>query len=814
MIRLLIALFLLTNAAHAQNQNGAVSVDNIYEVSDFSDGLKSHVSPYLISKGGAKTAQNVRINSRFGNIAKRPKMLQLSACRSSAVKSLFRYYKSDSTKYTIQTSSTYMDAVADGTGSCTNLTTGLSDSKRWSWVTYKDIAIGSNGTDRMKKWDGASTTTSNTDGARTAGDLIADLGAPFAELNTGSNLDASSWYQYKVAFYDGTTYKFSNARSNPILTGSSIRDITLTDIPIGPSGTTSRVIYRTEGKASRAAVIADTSFYKVATISDNATRTYNDAVSDATLLADAAPTWATVSGGLNVSPPYARFLLIHKERLFAGNDPSGTISGKSTIYWSDSLNPDYFNTASDYELVRPDDGDQLTVMKNILGRIILGKENSWSYFYTDADTSAGWSISAPYSFIGCVAPFSAVNSTAGILYLGRFGIYSFNGQSSELISDSVTDHVRDMLETNLDDAAAIFNDNQYLLTYTSKASGAAYNDRVLVLDLARNAYAEDTKNIDSWAAFDSGTDFGAVYSGSSSTDGKVFAHSGSFDDLIYRYKTQFDSGTPDSVYIGGTQEEPYVTLGWDKTWTTVTGAWNSQGSKTWMVKALTGTWTSPAIQVNATAYDKIYWNESLGSNGNVTFAIKSASTEGGLSGASWSSEFSDPSGSDISGLTANTWVQIRATLTSSVYTETPELYLEDSFVFHMTYTREASSGESSILSVWESGYSDLGSGDRPNRIKEVQVYYEGTAGTMNVEFENDQGTAYDFDIDLSVVPSSSSTDQYYGNSTEKIYVHIPSVTNSWIGRKWKYKISETGSTPWKVNRVVIRTDTNQYVVMK
>src|SRR3990167_7368747 len=122
-----------------------------------------------------------------------------------------------------------------------------------------------NGFEQPIKYDAKTDVTDNTDGHRTASDAVAELGAPFAELNTGSNLDASSWYQYKVAFYDDTTYSYSDARSNPILTGSSVRDISLTDIPLGPTGTTERYIYRTEGNASRAAVVADTDFFRVTT---------------------------------------------------------------------------------------------------------------------------------------------------------------------------------------------------------------------------------------------------------------------------------------------------------------------------------------------------------------------------------------------------------------------------------------------------------------------------------------------------------------------------------------------------------------------
>lgn len=794
-------------------QNTAVKVDHIYEISDFSGMLKSHISPYLIPKNAAGQALNVRGNTTFGGIAKRERMRTLSDCRASAVKSLHRYYKSDDTKYLIQTASTMMDYIDDSSGDCTALATGLSDSKRWSFVTYKDVAIGTNGTDNVKKWDGL-TTTGTADGARTANDLITDLGAPFAELNAGTNLDNGAWYQYRVAFYDGSVYKYSTARSNPILNGAPNRDIRLTDIPLGPSGTTSRIIYRTEGQASRAAVVATSDFKRIATISDNSTRTYNDAISDATWAADSAPTWATVSAGTNVTPPKAKFALIHKDRLFLANDPSGAVSGRSTLDWSDILNPDYFNTASDYELIRPDDGDEITGIFNLYGILTIAKTNTWQKFYTDEATSTNWSISSPFSFVGCAAPYSAKNTISGIIYLGRHGLYIFNGQNSELISDSVTDVTRDILETNFNEVAGMYNNNQYFMAYTSDDAGSGFNDRVLVFDMVRNSYVLDTKNIDSWVAFEGVDDFGTLYSGSSATDGEVSAHSGSFIILNYRYKSQFEAGTRDSVVYGGTEDEPFVSLGWDETWATAAGVWSGQGSSTWQVEETPGYWYSPIVQVDAASLDKLFWNEELGSAGDVTWAVRTGASSGAVSAASWSSEFSNPAGSDISALTANTYIQFRAKLTTSDFSVTPYLVWENSFVMKMTYAKEGLTGETSVLSLWQSGMTDMEAGEYPKRIKEIQVYYEAADATLNLAFENDQGVGQNFDIVMSTDPDASTTDTYFGNDVENIFTWMPPVANVPVGRKWRFTITETGTNEWKINRIVVRTDVNNYVTFR
>lgn len=787
-----------------------------YEITDFSKLLQSHVSPYLTGKGSAVKAFNVRANKEYGALVKRDKRLLYSQCRTAPVKSIHRYYRSDNTEYTLATSSTFLDYVDDD-GNCTELKSALTDGKRWAWVTYKDIAIGTNGSDSPIKWDGESTTTANTDGARTAGDLVADLGAPFAELNTGTDLDASSWYQYRIAYYDGTTYSYSEARSNPILTGSSVHNITLSDIPLGPSGTTQRIIYRTVGDASKAAVLADTSFYRVATISDNSTRTYNDAISDATILSDTAPTWATVSAGTDATPPKSRFGVIHKEKLFLANDPSGITSGKSIIYWSDTLNPDYIDVNTDYELIRPDDGDEITFITNLLGILTIGKTNSIQKIYTDNSDDSQWVVSDPFTFIGCVAPYSMANATTGIIYRGRHGLYMFNGQRPELISDVVTDHIRDALETSIGDMVGAYHDNQYLLAYTSKETGAADNDRVLILDTVRNAYAIDLINVDSFVVFDSNDDFGELYSGSSTTDGKIFAHSGTFSGLQYRYKSELEGGTIDSVLIAGIESSPFMELGWGVTIDSATYAGVTLDSAVYASGTIdrpstTGYWYSPVVQVSANNYDKLYWNEDLGSFGDVTFAIRSASSSAGVDSATWSSEVSDPSGSDLSGFTANDYTQLRATLSTTDITTTPQLYLENFFVIKMSYNRSGAAGaESSILSLVESGWDNFGD-ERPKIIKEIQVFYTGDTGTLTIGYDNAKGSVdASFDIDLTVNPTASSQDHYFGTEGEKIFVHYPSLTNQPSGRNWKFTITDNGIEEWKIRKIIVVFDQQPYV---
>ena len=160
-------LFLATNVC-AQHTN-------VYIIDDFSKLLQSHVSPYILPKNAASVARNVRGNDEYGSLAKRPTLLDYCSLGNFSVTSLHRYYKSDDTKYLLGTGSSYIVKGDDDGGSATVLRDQLTSGARWDWVTYKDKAIGCNGTDNCQKYDGHTQTTANTDGSRSENVLTADL---------------------------------------------------------------------------------------------------------------------------------------------------------------------------------------------------------------------------------------------------------------------------------------------------------------------------------------------------------------------------------------------------------------------------------------------------------------------------------------------------------------------------------------------------------------------------------------------------------------------------------------------------------------
>ena len=661
-----------------------------------------------------------------------------------------------------------------------------------------------NGTDDAHKWDGLASATANTAGHRTTGYLVADLGAPFAQLLAGSNLDASKYYQYKVAFYDGTTYSYSNARSNVILTGSTVRDVTLTDIPLGPTGTTARYVYRTLDNASVAAAEANDTFYKIATISDNSTTTIADAMADGTADDDAVPTWTTVSAGTNVTPPKGKYATIHREKLFI----SGNSTYPSDIYWSENFLPDYFDP-EDFEQVRPDDGDEITFMKVFLGILTIGKTNTIQKIYTDgADTT--WTISSPFSFVGCYAPYSAQTTPKGIFYLGRDGLSRFTGQYSNLASDAVTPEITDILVSNYEESFGYYFNGNYYLAYTSQAAGGTDNNKVLVYNLTRDAYSIDTKAINVFEAFDSGDDIGMLYHGSSETDGYVYVDDGSTKFISTRLKSDFDLGTFDDARAIGTESNPELEISWDITIDEAVGTidTHSYGASAIIDRPDTdGTWTSQIYNINARELEKMQWHENLENNvGDVTFQVRCAAASAGIAAASWSTAVTTPSGSDLTGLTADNYCQVRSNLSTTDITVTPNLYKKGNYVWKMYYQEAGSTSEPAFTSEYRSGWLNFGVPGYKKLITRIKVYYQGDTGSLTFNFRNDQDDVdRTFTIDLTVNPSASIEDRYEGDLTYKVFTHKPSENeasdNGPTGEFWQYTITENGTDEWTVYSV-------------
>lgn len=763
LLNLILCFCFITNA-FAQELQKNLS----YIFDDFSGGLATKLSILQIDKKYSDIAENIRFDSSLKALTKRDKILDYgTASDSNPILGMHRFYLNDGSKVLLTNYSNKVSKGNDSTGIFTDILTLAQADRKWQWLTWHNIAIGTDGYNQPVKYDGISSSATY-------------LGTVLA-LDAGTGAGPNGSYTYKVTCYTASTEYSLGVASNTVIVSN--KDINLSMIPICPDtivGVTvvGRKIYRTEASGSSYKLLSN------GTIANNTAVTLTDSDADAALGAVLNPTATYVV-------PKGRLSVIHKNRLWLANDPDNP----SRIYYSEDSSHDFFLPDAYFD-IRQSDGDSITFVKNVLGKLTIGKNNTIQKIYTDGDDpAADWEISDPFSFVGNHAIYSAVNTPIGLVYLSNNGIYSFNGQYSELLSDQVTPEIRDISSSNIVNVWGEYFKNSYYLSYTATSTGSSTNNRVLVMDMISKAFSIDTLSINVFHVLRSGNDVEVLYSGSSS-NGKIYAHSDATKEIVHRRFSDFTGTFTDSRYIplesGGDSESPILEIARIGTIDSLVGTIDSligsidRGS-------LSGNYISQALTLNANRLDKLYWNEVLPTSGsNVTFAIRTATSDSALSSASWSSEFSDPSGSDISTVTGNVVGQYRISMTTDTYEQTPNIVKANNYNIKMTYNISGGSSESAVILRYRTGWLDFGAPGYKKTLRKIYVYYQGESeGTFTIQFENYEGNTDTFTIDQQQYPSEYTA--YFANG-------------AFTGELLRMTIQESSLNDFKIRRIQLVYD--------
>jgi hypothetical protein len=737
-LSILLILGLLATPAIGQE----AAKNRIFVMNNWSGGLATKLSDQTTNPKYAQIAENIRLDTRLGSITKRPQLFTFGTAVTATepITSIHRLYLSDLTKKLIVTQGNDVNIANDVTGVFTSILALATADYRWKWVTWHNLAIGGDGYNNPIKYDG---TTATYLGTCAGIDSAAGTGP------------VAGTYTYKVTFYTTTPvgYEVSfNVASAPVVNGVGDHDISLTQIPIGPTtylGETvvGRKVYRNKLADQTHWFLLSTT--TVGIIANNTATTLTDTDTDAELTATTYPTTITWT------PPKCKFWVVHKNRLFGAN----TTANPSRVFYSKDGSHDLFETAIDYRDIRANDGDEVTGLFNLLGILRIPKTNTWQSMYTSGDDpDQDWSISDPLSFVGCDAPYSAVSTPRGIIYLSksRNGIYVFNGQASQLVSEIVTPVISDILSSNLNNVTGEYNNNLYYMAYASTAIGGSVNNKILVYDAVGNSFTIDTLNINTFCSLSGGTD-GGVLVGGASDSGKVYQFSSVSKEVIHKISSDF-SGTFDDTRIipiiaGGDLSNPTMELAWDLTINNMTGTFNANAGV--IDRPDTGgTYISPVMNTqSASAYDKIYWNESLASGEDVTMAIRSGSTSAACTGAAWSAtEYTSAGGSDISGVTANEYTQYRLTLSTGAITTTPTVNTLGGYTVKLKYNTVGTAAESAVALHWQTGWLDFSAPGYIKTLRKIIVTHAGTSGTLTLRFTNEYGEFDEFNINLSTNP--------------------------------------------------------------
>ena len=767
-------LFIFVNNSYAQESQKNL----IYSWGPFDKGLDSKSAPIGLSKGFGTICQNVDLGAEHGSITKRDEIFSYGTMSATEeTTSIYRLYLKDgTTKVLIGTHDDEIEVGADSTGVFTSKLTVATADYRWKWVTWHNLAIGCDGYNKPVKTDGTNFTY---------------LGSLFCKLDTsGTGPAADGTRSYKVSFYTTSYEVIFNVISNTVTADGN--DILLSMIPIGPDtylgeDVTGRKIYRNKGAAQ-------TTWYLLSngTIANNTATTLTDSDTDAELSATEYP-----SGDATWTPPKGKFVVVHKNRLWFANDPTtATDTGPSTANYSKDGSHDLFAHTTDYLNVRKNDGDEITGIFNLLGILTISKTNTWQKIYTDGDDpAADWEISDPFSFVGCVAPYSATNTPLGIFYLTWGGLYNFNGQHSKLLSDAITPTIDDISISNFKNASGEYNENIFYLAYASKESSK--NDRLLKYNLLTNAITIDLLDINCFTVLRGQDDWGDLYAGSS-TDGEVYTYTkGSTLTVSHSTFKDFTGTWDDMGYFqvieGGDPQGAVLDLRENANLDDIPGTIDA-GTGDVDRPDTGGTYASIVMHMpGITAYNTLEWHETIPSGNDVYFQYKGGTTEAACIAASFdATQYTTPSGSDISGETAYEYTQYQITMSTDDIDESPTVFYAYNFTVKITYDILASDMETSIPLEWETGWTSL---DAPvgykKILRKVFAWIEGTSGILTLTFTTDENITDTFEIDLTT--NTSYYEEYFTGG-------------GLLGQQFKLNIQNDDMYPLKIKNISVMYD--------
>ena len=392
-----------------------------------------------------------------------------------------------------------------------------------------------------------------------------------ATAATGSVLTGE--YQYKVSYVNSNLVESDVYGATAAITVTS-QNVALTSIPIGPAsfGVGSRRIYRTESSG----IV----FYRLATISDNTTTTYEDNTLSSEL--------GVVAPSDNGVPPKYQVIVNHQARMFC-IDPT-----ENTVNYSEIGNPYTFKALSFRRL-----GDKTADIPQTLdvfdNTVVVGcKRSHWLIYMPDTDDT-NWVNVRIITQYGSKSPFCnfkynnkimfAATEEAGANFVGFAAItgnavepdvtlLSRATLGSDLKSNKIYNETKDYKDSLAPWFAGIVHKNKAYITAT-KTSAATYNNRILYFDFSIENLSK--KNEFSWAPWD-GINANAftvyddkLYYGCSDTCGQVFEmNTSEYDDngaAINSYVwTKEYAGVPS--YSGWTKDFRWLNLFYE-----LSGAW-------------------------------------------------------------------------------------------------------------------------------------------------------------------------------------------------------------------------------------------------
>ena len=362
-------------------------------------GIRTDRGPKFI---GTEYCQNI-VNYNFDNIIGLSRIsapnVEYDAGGTDGIDGLFQFRYIDSSG-NLQKENIIVqggDVIKDGVDSinvATTIYSGLTAGNKCSFAVLNDKLFISNGVDNVLVYNGT---------------VVTEMGAPIATNNLVAGVLTGEYFYAITYFIDGVE-SVTSCISNTVSTSSNAIDLTL---PIGPTGTTERDVYRTEANGTQLKFLVK--------INDNTTTTYQDNTSDGGLNANIPAT--------NAPAPKPKFITVKDERLIG----IGNARRPNYLYRSETEIESLFATIGVTDVSgQGNDNTGLTGMAEDYNQIVVFSEKR--IYLVDVSGEAA-TVKQTTSNVGCLDGHTIakvpqnVDFKGGLMFVSdQYDIRVFNGE--------------------------------------------------------------------------------------------------------------------------------------------------------------------------------------------------------------------------------------------------------------------------------------------------------------------------------------------------------------------------------------------------
>jgi hypothetical protein len=321
----------------------------------------------------------------------------------------FRYINSSSTlvkENIVVVGGAVVKNAIDTVSVATTIYSGLTPGHKCTFAVLNDQLFISNGYDNILVYKDLSGTP-----------YVKEMGAPLAQNLSAAGVLTGAYY-YALTYVVNGVELITGTISNTV--NPSSNSITLT-LPVGPTDTAERKIYRTEA--------GGTDLKLLATISDNTTTIYVDNIADGSLGAD--------MGSVNSAAPKPQFISVKDERLIG----VGNTARPNYFYTSETEVEVMFNTIGVTDVSgQGNDNTSLTGMALDYDQIVVFSEITVYIIALGTATT----VQQTNANVGCLDGFSIAkvpnNATfkGGLMFVStEYDIRIFNGNIATTLATSL-----------------------------------------------------------------------------------------------------------------------------------------------------------------------------------------------------------------------------------------------------------------------------------------------------------------------------------------------------------------------------------------